>query len=69
MVFCTAMTGHALGTHHYPSMDEDKPPPQSPEKKQRAPQLFFDPILARAARSTGKVTFHYETELEFVDEQ
>lgn len=63
MVFCTSMAGQTLGTHRYPSLDQDRAPPQSPEKKQRSPQLFFDPILAKAAQATGKVTFHYETEL------
>ena len=63
MVFSTSMAGHTLGTHHYPSMDDDHAPRQSPEKKQRSPQLFFDPIIAAAAQATGKVTFFYETEL------
>lgn len=62
MVFCTSIVGHNLGTHVYPSMDADVMPPQSPEKKQRSPQLFFDPILASWARKSGKVTFLYRTE-------
>ena len=54
MVFCTSMAGQTLGTHRYPSLDQDRAPPQSPEKKQRSPQLFFDPILAKAARRPAR---------------
>ena len=45
IVFCTSLNGHTLERADYPSMRELPTPPQSPEKKQRCPQSWFDPIL------------------------
>jgi 2-polyprenyl-6-methoxyphenol hydroxylase-like FAD-dependent oxidoreductase len=39
------------------------PPPQSPQKRERCPQNFFDPVLARFAGTFSHVTRHYRTEL------
>ena len=54
VVFCTSLCGHQLARRDYPTPAEDKAPPQSPEKKQRAPQMYFDPILAAAMPSLGR---------------
>ena len=69
MVFCTSMTGHLLAKHFYPSMGEDRPPPASPEKKQRGPQMVFDPILAAALRERGNASVRHRCEfLEFQEQ-
>ena len=62
MVFCTSMSGHLLARHHYPSMGVDTTPPFTPENKQRAPQMFSDPILAAAVREHDSVEVRYGTE-------
>lgn len=68
VVFCTSLCGHQLARRDYPTPAEDKAPPQSPEKKQRAPQMYFDPILAAAVREQEKAEVRYRTELlSFVD--
>jgi 2-polyprenyl-6-methoxyphenol hydroxylase-like FAD-dependent oxidoreductase len=47
MVFCTSLKGYAVGISEYPSMRDDRPTSVSPETKQRCPQLWLDPILAK----------------------
>ena len=50
------------------SRREEKPPPQSPQKRERCPQNFFDPVLARFASTFPHVTRRYRTELvEFAE--
>ncbi|MBC5765839.1 FAD-dependent oxidoreductase [Ramlibacter albus] len=59
----THLTGYEFGREPFPSPNTEKAPPQSPLKRERCPQNFFDPVLARFARESGKVTFAYRTEL------
>jgi 2-polyprenyl-6-methoxyphenol hydroxylase-like FAD-dependent oxidoreductase len=49
MVFCTSLTGLLLDREAYPSMREAPTPPETPEKKQRCPQLWLQPILLQTA--------------------
>lgn len=49
MVFCTSLTGFLLDREPYPSMRDAPTPPETPEKKQRCPQLWLQPILLQAA--------------------
>lgn len=49
MVFCTSLTGLLLDREAYPSMRETPTPPETPEKKQRCPQLWLQPILLQTA--------------------
>lgn len=49
MVFCTSLNGLLLDAEKYPSMRNAPTPPQTPEKKQRCPQLWLQPILTEAA--------------------
>ena len=65
MVFCTSMTGHPLAKHYYPPMKDDPQLPVTPERKQRAPQMYSDPIIAAAVRERDDVTVRYNT--EFLD--
>jgi len=63
VVFCTSLAGHLLSLREYPSTAEEPLPPQSPEKRQRAPQLYFDPILAQAVAERPEADARYHTEL------
>ena len=65
VVFCTSLRGHMLAKHYYPPLSRDEPAPGSPERKQRGPQMYFDPLLAEAVRESGKATIHYRC--EFLD--
>ena len=55
--------GYELGREPFPSPSEEKPPPQSPQKRERCPQNFFDPVLARLCETYPHVTRRYRTEL------
>lgn len=50
-IYVTALTGWELGREPFRSMREDRPPPYSPQKRERCPQNMFDPILHKFARS------------------
>lgn len=49
MVFCTSLNGFRLDKEFYPSMRDTPTPPETPEKKQRCPQLWMQPILTERA--------------------
>ncbi|ELY20253.1 FAD-dependent oxidoreductase [Vreelandella titanicae] len=53
--------GYEFGREPFPSVQDELKPPQSPEKRERCPQNFFDPVLTRFAKSTG-VDIRYRTE-------
>ena len=59
----TTLNGYEFGREPFPAPNLEKAPPQSPQKRERCPQNFFDPVLARFARESGKVKFAYRTEL------
>jgi 2-polyprenyl-6-methoxyphenol hydroxylase-like FAD-dependent oxidoreductase len=63
MTFCTAVFGHFLSQQEYPAMRDTYPPPSSPERRQRGSQMWFDPLLAKAARRYPHVELSYKTEL------
>lgn len=54
MVFCTSLNGLLLDAEKYPSMRDAPTPPETPEKKQRCPQLWLQPILTDAARAQAR---------------
>jgi 2-polyprenyl-6-methoxyphenol hydroxylase-like FAD-dependent oxidoreductase len=62
MVFCTSLNGLVLDREAYPSMRDAPTPPETPEKKQRCPQLWLQPIMARAAMAHPNVTMLYSHE-------
>ena len=67
MVFCTSLNGWLLGREDYPSMRNAPTPDSTPEKKQRCPQMWLQPILVDAARSCTNVRLLYRhrfTELQ-----
>lgn len=51
MVFCTSLNGLVLERAPYPSMRAAPTPPETPEKKQRCPQIWMQPILVDAVRA------------------
>lgn len=59
MVFCTSLNGFQLDKEFYPSMEDTPTPSETPEKKQRCPQLWMQPMLTdRAlAEPNSKVIF------------
>ena len=59
----TDLNGYEFGREPFPAPSQERIPPQSPQKRERAPQNFFDPVLAKFARDSGRVTFAYRTEL------
>jgi len=61
--------GHELGREIFPANVDDEPPPQSPQKRERCPQNFFDPVLARHARSHSSVSMRYGVELLSFEER
>jgi len=62
-VYLTSLTGFELGRQEMPSMNEEKPPQESPQKRERCPQNFFDPILQKFALSQSGCQIQYLTEM------
>lgn len=58
-VYLTSLNGFELGRQVMPSMREDRPPPESPQKRERCPQNMFDPILQKFAKSQPAVQLLY----------
>jgi 2-polyprenyl-6-methoxyphenol hydroxylase-like FAD-dependent oxidoreductase len=67
-IWVSAVTGYEFGREPFPTLDDEKFPPQSPEKRERCPQDMFDPILARFARGFPHVTLRYRVELVGFDQ-
>lgn len=61
MVFCTSLNGHLLARDPYPSMAQTPTPPETPEKKQRCPQSWMQPVLADAAAAlpSNSILYHH----------
>jgi 2-polyprenyl-6-methoxyphenol hydroxylase-like FAD-dependent oxidoreductase len=64
IVFATSMTGALLDRDDYPSMHDMPLPSWAPEKKQRCPQLWLDPILKQAVREHPGVAVKFRWRLE-----
>lgn len=62
-VYLTSLGGHELGREQFPALGEEKPPPQSPQKRERCPQNLFDPILRAFAGRQKNVELRYQTKL------
>lgn len=61
-VYLTSLRGYELGRQPMPSMNEEKPPAESPQKRERCPQNFFDPVLQKFATSHKSHQLLFETE-------
>lgn len=67
-IFCTSLNGERVGVIQFPSHNEAGADTTSPERKQRCPQLWFDPILQRQADANPLITLTYHSRLvSFVD--
>jgi 2-polyprenyl-6-methoxyphenol hydroxylase-like FAD-dependent oxidoreductase len=64
MVFCTSLKGQLIGQEMLPSANVRRPPEGSPEILRWCPQMWFDPLLAEAAKETGLVDLRYGCRLE-----
>jgi 2-polyprenyl-6-methoxyphenol hydroxylase-like FAD-dependent oxidoreductase len=62
-VWVSSIAGWEFGREPFPGMQDEVPPPQSPQHRERCPQDMFDPVLARFARSFPHVELRYRTEL------
>jgi 2-polyprenyl-6-methoxyphenol hydroxylase-like FAD-dependent oxidoreductase len=54
--------GYEFGRESFPTVRDEPKPEQSPQKRERCPQNFFDPVLTRFARRSGCVQVRYSTE-------
>ena len=68
MVFCTSLTGLLLDREKYPSMRDAPTPPETPEKKQRCPQLWLQPILLQAAQDSSFTSLMFKHKLQRVEQ-
>ena len=62
--FCTSLAGHTLARDEYPALAAMPLPAWSPEKKQRCPQHWLDPVLKAALRDSGCGTLRVETRVD-----
>jgi 2-polyprenyl-6-methoxyphenol hydroxylase-like FAD-dependent oxidoreductase len=62
-VYLTTLATYELGRQPLPSMRDDRPPPESPQKRERCPQNMFDPILQRFAAAQAGTTLRYRHRL------
>jgi 2-polyprenyl-6-methoxyphenol hydroxylase-like FAD-dependent oxidoreductase len=67
-VYLTTLNGYELGRQAMPSMREELPPPESPQKRERCPQNMFDPVLRKFAESRSGVELLYGHEYLSFDE-
>ncbi|EGD03569.1 hypothetical protein B1M_15825 [Burkholderia sp. TJI49] len=61
--------GYEFGREPFPCPRDEQKPEQSPQKRERCPQNFFDPVLTRFARKTGNVQIRYKAEYVSHDER
>jgi 2-polyprenyl-6-methoxyphenol hydroxylase-like FAD-dependent oxidoreductase len=62
-VYVTSLAGYELGRERMATLDAAKPPPESPQRRERCPQNMFDPILRDFAAAQPSVTLRYRTRL------
>ena len=53
--------GWEIGRYAVPSMNDSRPPPESPQKRERCPQNMFDPVLKKFAASFAGVDIRYRS--------
>jgi len=60
----TDLNGYEFGREFFPSPKEEPAPPFSPQKRERCPQNFFDPVLTRFAQRSGHAELRYGSTLQ-----
>ena len=63
-VYLTTLRGFELGRQEMPSMRQEQAPPESPQKRERCPQNFFDPILREFAERQQGVRLVFQTQYD-----
>ena len=63
-LYITALTGFEIGRVERPGHGGDRPSAFSPGSPQRCNQLWFDPILAEAAKGFAETTLRYRTRFD-----
>ena len=61
------VNGWEIGRYKAPSMDQEKPPEQSPQKRERCPQNMFDPILKKFALTSKNSKILYNHQFCFLE--
>lgn len=61
--FCTSLNDELVGVIEIPSQNAETANHHSPEKRQRCPQLWFDPILQNKAAQNRLINLSYNTRL------
>ncbi len=64
ITFCTSLFGPTLAREEFACMRDTPPPPESPERRQRGSQLWFDPLLAQSVRSYPSIDLRYGCRLD-----
>jgi 2-polyprenyl-6-methoxyphenol hydroxylase-like FAD-dependent oxidoreductase len=67
-VYVTSLTGYELGRERFPSCNQTKPPPQSPQRRERCPQDKFDPVLRAWVKRFPQIDLRYRNELLELEE-
>ena len=67
-VYLTGLNAYELGRQPMPSMREQRPPAESPQKRERCPQNMFDPVLRRFAQAQPTVELRYRHEMVSFEE-
>ena len=62
-VYVTSLVGYELGRERFPTLAAAKPPPESPQRRERCPQNMFDPVLRGFAGAQPGVTLRYRSRL------
>jgi 2-polyprenyl-6-methoxyphenol hydroxylase-like FAD-dependent oxidoreductase len=63
-LYCTSLDGWLVALNRFPSMRDRVPHPVSPETRQRCPQIWFDPILAKGMSQLPGVRLQLHWKLE-----
>ena len=62
--FCTSLAGQLLAKEPYPSIGAAPTPVWTPERRQRCPQMWLNPLLQRAAQEQPPVSVRLRHRLE-----
>jgi len=66
-IYVTTMAGHEIFRQKFATYAEQGDLGYTPEGPRQCPQIFFDPILLRRARSLPSVTLRHRSEMESFD--
>ena len=64
ITFCSSLFGNLLAREEFQCMRDTLPPPESPERRQRGSQLWFDPLLARCVGAYPQIDLKYGMRLD-----